>query len=101
MSRPIDEPFERELLWDPCLDVVGQRLPNVFVRRGDGDGASEIAAVRAPAADLGVGERGTDVPRTPAERLAWLDAPWRRMDEWTARRGPLRVAGGRPAAVSV
>lgn len=23
-----------ELLWDPCLDVVGNRLPNVFVTRG-------------------------------------------------------------------
>ena len=184
-----------QLLWDPCLDVVGQRLPNVFVQRGAGDGASEIAAVRALAADLGVGEgvliypegtrftpakqararaalartdpdraarvaglrcvlppraggplalldaqpgadvlflahvglegaatlghvwrgalierparlgswceRGTDVPRTPAERLAWLDAQWRRMDEWIARLAPLPVTGGGPAPVGV
>lgn len=29
--------LKRELLWDPCLDIVGQRLPNTFVRRGTGD----------------------------------------------------------------
>jgi 1-acyl-sn-glycerol-3-phosphate acyltransferase len=27
--------LKRELLFDPCLDVVGQRIPNRFVRRGD------------------------------------------------------------------
>jgi hypothetical protein len=25
--------LKRELLWDPCLDVVGNRLPHVFVDR--------------------------------------------------------------------
>ncbi len=45
--------LKRELLWDPCLDVVGQRLPNVFVRRGSNDSAREIAAVRDVARDLG------------------------------------------------
>jgi 1-acyl-sn-glycerol-3-phosphate acyltransferase len=38
--------IKRELLWDPCLDIVGNRLPNYFVRRGSGDSAREIAAVR-------------------------------------------------------
>ena len=45
--------MKRELLWDPCLDVVGQRLPNAFVRRGSGDGAAEIASVAALARNLG------------------------------------------------
>jgi len=37
--------LKRELLWDPCLDVVGRRLPNEFVnRRGPGLDA-EVAAV--------------------------------------------------------
>jgi len=27
--------LKRELLLDPCLDIVGQRIPNRFVRRGD------------------------------------------------------------------
>jgi len=35
-----------ELLWDPCLDIVGQRLPNVFVRRESGQSAREIAEVQ-------------------------------------------------------
>jgi 1-acyl-sn-glycerol-3-phosphate acyltransferase len=44
--------MKRELLWDPCLDIVGNRLPNYFVRRGSGDAAREIAAVRRLADDL-------------------------------------------------
>lgn len=41
--------LKAELLWDPCLDLVGNRIPNTFVRRGQGVG--EIAAV----GELGVG----------------------------------------------
>ncbi|MEO9234949.1 MAG: lysophospholipid acyltransferase family protein [Polyangiaceae bacterium] len=37
--------LKRELLWDPCLDVVGRRLPNAFVRRGSPDPAQEVALV--------------------------------------------------------
>jgi hypothetical protein len=48
--------MKRELLWDPCLDVVGQRLPNVFVRRGSGDSAAEIEAIQRLAVDLGPDE---------------------------------------------
>jgi 1-acyl-sn-glycerol-3-phosphate acyltransferase len=44
--------IKRELLWDPCLDLVGNRLANYFVRRGWGDTAREIAAVRRLADDL-------------------------------------------------
>jgi 1-acyl-sn-glycerol-3-phosphate acyltransferase len=64
--------LKRELLWDPCLDVVGQRLPNVFVRRGSGESALEIAAVRALAGQLGAGEGVLIYPEgtraTPAKR---------------------------------
>ena len=45
--------MKRELLWDPCLDIVGQRLPNAFVRRGQSGAAAEIARVRDLARDLG------------------------------------------------
>jgi 1-acyl-sn-glycerol-3-phosphate acyltransferase len=48
--------LKRELLWDPCLDVVGNRLPNVFVRRGSEDSEREIAAVAALGRDLGADE---------------------------------------------
>jgi 1-acyl-sn-glycerol-3-phosphate acyltransferase len=45
--------LKRELLVDPCLDVVGNRLPNVFVRRGSEDSEREIAAVAALGRGLG------------------------------------------------
>jgi 1-acyl-sn-glycerol-3-phosphate acyltransferase len=48
--------MKRELLFDPCLDVVGQRLPNLFIARGAGDAEREEAAIRALARDLGPGE---------------------------------------------
>jgi len=73
--------LKRELLWDPCLDVVGQRLPNVFVRRDTGDGAREVRAVLALAAGLGADEgvliypEGTRfTPEKYARRLAQLAA---------------------------
>lgn len=45
--------LKRELLWDPCLDVVGQRLPNTFVDRSGGRREAEIAAVVALTEGLG------------------------------------------------
>lgn len=75
--------LKRELLWDPCLDIVGQRLPNVFVRRGSQDPAQEIANIRALASGLERDEgvilfpEGTrSSPRRKAEALARLaDSP--------------------------
>ena len=48
--------LKRELLWDPCLDVVGNRLINVFVRRGGEDTAAEVAAVAALADGVKAGD---------------------------------------------
>jgi 1-acyl-sn-glycerol-3-phosphate acyltransferase len=45
--------FKRELLRDPCLDIVGNRLPNVFVDRFSDDSACEICRARELARDLG------------------------------------------------
>jgi 1-acyl-sn-glycerol-3-phosphate acyltransferase len=45
--------LKRELLWDPCLDIVGNRLPNCFVRRDSPDSRREIAAVKRLAENLG------------------------------------------------
>jgi len=45
--------LKRELLWDPCLDVVGNRLPNVFVLRDSAQTEREVAAVAALAEGLG------------------------------------------------
>jgi 1-acyl-sn-glycerol-3-phosphate acyltransferase len=45
--------LKRELLWDPCLDVVGNRIPNAFVARGSDDAAGEIRRVQALGRNLG------------------------------------------------
>ncbi len=44
---------KRELLWDPCIDIVGNRLPNVFVDRFSDDSAREIRRTREIARGLG------------------------------------------------
>lgn len=44
--------LKRELQWDPCLDVVGNRVPNAFVRRS-GDTANAVAAVAGLTDGLG------------------------------------------------
>lgn len=77
--------LKRELLWDPCLDVVGQRLPNAFIRRGRGESDAEIEAIRALGRDLGddegvliypEGTRFTAAKRERAlARLAASDRP--------------------------
>jgi hypothetical protein len=38
--------IKRELLADPCLDIVGNRIPNYFVRRGSGQTEQELQAIR-------------------------------------------------------
>ncbi len=44
--------LKRELLWDPCLDIVGQRIPNVFVDRSGTDTEAATVAVRQLATGL-------------------------------------------------
>jgi 1-acyl-sn-glycerol-3-phosphate acyltransferase len=44
--------IKRELLWDPCLDVVGRRLPNAFIERSGPRGQAEIAAIAGLTAGL-------------------------------------------------
>lgn len=44
--------LKRELLFDPCLDVVGNRLPNHFLDRNATDSAAELSALTALSAGL-------------------------------------------------
>ena len=44
--------IKRELLWDPCLDIVGCRLPNAFIDREARNVDAEIDAVARLAVDL-------------------------------------------------
>ncbi len=45
--------LKAELVWDPCLDLYGHRLPNHFVARASFQRAGELAAIGAMGADLG------------------------------------------------
>jgi 1-acyl-sn-glycerol-3-phosphate acyltransferase len=47
--------LKRELLFDPCLDIVGLRVPNHFLDRAAADGEAELAALRDLAAGVGPG----------------------------------------------
>jgi len=68
--------LKRELLWDPCLDIVGNRLPNVFVDRFAEDSASEIERMQELARDLGQRDGVLIYPEgtrfTPAKRARVL-----------------------------
>jgi 1-acyl-sn-glycerol-3-phosphate acyltransferase len=63
------------LRWDPCLDIVGHRLPNAFVERGTGDIAGGVATVARLMANLGAGDgiliypEGTRFTREKQARL--------------------------------
>ncbi|HSI03360.1 MAG TPA: 1-acyl-sn-glycerol-3-phosphate acyltransferase [Myxococcota bacterium] len=44
--------IKRELIWDPCIDIVGGRLPNVFVDRKAARGRAQIDAIARLGKDL-------------------------------------------------
>jgi 1-acyl-sn-glycerol-3-phosphate acyltransferase len=46
--------LKRELLWDPCIDIVGNRLENRFLRRGPGDAARVGELIEGLSSDEGV-----------------------------------------------
>jgi hypothetical protein len=45
--------LKRELLWDPCLDIAGNRLPNVFIDRFSDDSSGEVRRIQELARNLG------------------------------------------------
>jgi 1-acyl-sn-glycerol-3-phosphate acyltransferase len=51
--------LKKELLMDPCLDIVGHRLPNYFVDRAATDVSAELAGIEQMA--MGLGERDVAV----------------------------------------
>ena len=48
--------LKKELKLDPCLDVVGHRLPNYFIDRTSANIASELQGIEQMAAGLGANE---------------------------------------------
>lgn len=45
--------IKRQLIWDPTFDILGNRLPNRFARRGSSRSEDEIEAVAQLAENLG------------------------------------------------
>jgi 1-acyl-sn-glycerol-3-phosphate acyltransferase len=68
--------LKRELLADPCLDIVGNRLPNHFLDRDAADSASELAALTVVANGLGIDDVAIIFPEgtraAPAKRTRAL-----------------------------
>jgi 1-acyl-sn-glycerol-3-phosphate acyltransferase len=54
--------LKRELLADPCLDIVGHRVPNHFLDRGATDSAPELRALEELAAGVGPGSLAVIFP---------------------------------------
>ena len=54
--------LKRELLADPCLDVVGQRIPNFFLDRNATDSVPELDGLERLVTGLGPGECGVIFP---------------------------------------
>ena len=54
--------LKRELLADPCLDIVGHRVPNHFLDRGARDSTPELAALEGLVTGLGPRDVGIIFP---------------------------------------
>jgi 1-acyl-sn-glycerol-3-phosphate acyltransferase len=69
--------MKRELLADPCLDIVGQRVPNYFVDRSNPVADTEVAGIAAMAEGLGDGDVAVIFPEgtraSTAKRAARLE----------------------------
>lgn len=85
--------LKRELLADPCLDVVGHRLPNHFLDREAADSAVELDALRSLSADLGVDDIAVIFPEgtraSPTKRAKALERIAARDPDRAARLGTL------------
>lgn len=79
--------LKRELLLDPCIDVVGQRLPNRFVQRGEGNTDEQVELVLGLYEGLGPSDAVVIFPEgtrfTPGRR--------QRLIERLRERGPAEL----------
>ena len=86
--------LKRELLVDPCLDVVGQRLPNHFLDRSASDAEPELLALERLTAQLDVNSVGVIFPEgtraNPVKREKAIAKIGASDAERAARLGPLR-----------
>jgi 1-acyl-sn-glycerol-3-phosphate acyltransferase len=95
--------LKKELLFDPCLDVVGLRVPNHFLDREASDGSVELESLEALARGVGPGvvsvifaegTRSNDAKRARAiEKIAERDEERARRMAALRRLLPPRPAG--------
>ena len=80
--------LKRELLLDPCLDIVGNRLPNFFVDRDGQDTERAVAGVGALTADMQADDGLLLYPegtRHSASKVAALAKRWANRPELLAQ----------------
>jgi 1-acyl-sn-glycerol-3-phosphate acyltransferase len=86
--------LKRELRFDPCLDVVGDRVPNYFLDRDAADSSAELAALRSLSAGMGPMDVAVIFPEgtraNPAKRTRALERIAERDPERLARVSPLQ-----------
>lgn len=84
--------LKRELRFDPCLDVVGDRVPNYFLDRNAADSSAELDALRTLSSGMGPNEVAVIFP----EGTRASDAKRRRALDRIAERDPDRLARVEP-----
>ena len=82
---------KRQLLWDPCLDIVGHRIPNYFVDRDASDNRIEIENIGKLAGDLSQDEAVVIFP----EGTRFSQAKLERAVDALSISAPERVASAR------
>lgn len=97
--------LKKELKLDPCLDVVGHRLPNYFVDRSSANVASELQGISQMAADLQVNDVAVIFPEgsraAPQKRERALESLVERSPHRAARLEKLQhLIVPRPAGAS-
>jgi 1-acyl-sn-glycerol-3-phosphate acyltransferase len=96
--------MKRELLADPCLDIVGNRIPNHFVTRGSGQTERELEAIRNLTKDLRPGHGVLMYPEGTRFTVKKRERVLKRLEESGDRKAlergrsmplvmPLRLAG--------
>ena len=84
--------LKRELLFDPCLDVVGNRVPNHFLDRNTNDSEPELAALRLLSSSLGSGDVAVIFPEGTRSNPAKLQRALQKIAERNPERSQ-RLAG--------
>ena len=97
--------LKRELLFDPCLDIVGNRLPNHFLDRGAADSTVELAALTTLSSGMGADDVAVIFPEgtraAPAKRERALAKIAERDPDRATRLGSLRhLLPPRPAGTA-